>query len=95
MMTRNRHAFHKMLQMLAVVVGLGVAIAPASLAAERKKAAAKVQPAKSASAGKAAARKAEPKARTVAASTASRSATAPRSGSRVAASKRGAVTKVA
>ena len=45
MMTRNRHAFHKMLQMLAVVVGLGVAIAPASQAAERKKAAAKVQPA--------------------------------------------------
>ena len=95
MMTRNRHAFHKMLQMLAVVVGLGVAIAPASQAAERKKAATKVQPAKSASASKSAVRKAEPKARAVAASKSSRSVVASKSGSRMVASKRGAVAKVA
>ena len=95
MMTRNRHAFHKMLQMLAVVVGLGVAIAPASQAAERKKAATKVQPAKSASASKSAVRKAEPKARVVAASKSSRSVVASKSGSRMVASKRGAVAKVA
>ena len=94
MMTRNRHAFHKMLQMLAVVVGLGVGMAPAGHAAERKKAAPKVQPAKAASASKTAVRKAESKARPVAAAS-SRTVVASKSGSRVVASKRGAVAKVA
>jgi len=94
MMTRNRHAFHKMLQMLAVVVGLGVGMAPVGHAAERKKAAAKVQPTKAASASKTAVRKAESKARPVAAAS-SRTVVASKSGSRVVASKRGAVAKVA
>ena len=94
MMTRNRHAFHKMLQMLAVVVGLGVGMAPAGHAAERKKAAPKVQPTKAASASKTAVRKAESKARPVAAAS-SRTVVASKSGSRVVASKRGAVAKVA
>ena len=83
-----------MLQMLAVVVGLGVGMAPAGHAAERKKAAPKVQPAKAASASKTAVRKAESKARPVAAAS-SRTVVASKSGSRVVASKRGAVAKVA
>jgi D-alanyl-D-alanine endopeptidase (penicillin-binding protein 7) len=75
-----------MLQMLAVVVGLGVGMAPVGHAAERKKAAAKVQPTKAASASKTAIRKAEPKVRPVAAAKSSRTGVA---------TKRGAVAKVA
>ena len=94
MMTRNRHAFHKMLQMLAVVVGLGVGMAPASHAVERKKAATRVQPTKAVSASKTAVRRSESRARPVAAAS-SRTVVASKSGSRVLASKRGALAKVA
>ena len=98
MTTRTYRAFHKVLQVLFVCMGISLVAGPTSHAAERKKVVAKAQKSKAPSASKPVAQRANSKSKPVAAARSSRVVVAKgksANGRVVASSRRNAVVKVA